>query len=72
MGCGIPHLTRRPPSPKDRGFLRPNVIGSFNQRSAARGGMATGWVLTEFPVGEDKGAGTRDFMRWTLPAARGR
>jgi DNA-binding transcriptional MocR family regulator len=50
---------------RDRGFLRANAIGSFNQKSAARRGLATSWVLTEFPVGDDKGAGTRDFMRWT-------
>jgi hypothetical protein len=48
----------------DRGFIRPNVIGSFNLKSVARRGMATSWVLTEFPVGEEKGAGSRDFTRW--------
>jgi hypothetical protein len=50
---------------QDRGFLRPAALGSFGRPSATRRGMATSWRLTEFPVGEEKGAGTRDFMRWT-------
>ena len=49
---------------RNRGFIRPNVVGAFSLKSGARHGMATSWVLTEFPVGEEKGAGSRDFMRW--------
>jgi hypothetical protein len=55
-----------------RGFIRPSVVGAFNLKAGARRGMATSWVLTEFPIGEEKGAGSRDFMRWkapTVPAA---
>lgn len=50
---------------QDRGFIRPNVVGAFSMKFAARRGLATSWVLTEFPIGEDGGPGSRDFMRWT-------
>ena len=56
---------------RDRGFIRPNVEGAFNLKSGARQGLATSWVLTEFPIGEAMGSGTKDFMRWkpTVPGA---
>jgi GNAT superfamily N-acetyltransferase len=53
---------------RDRGFIRPNAVGAFNLKAGARCGMATSWVLTEFPVGEAAGAGSRDFMRWRPPS----
>jgi hypothetical protein len=68
MGVGKNQAAHAFADLQDRGFIRANVIGSFNQKFAARRGMATSWVLTEFPVGDEKGAGTRDFMRWTPPA----
>jgi hypothetical protein len=46
-----------------RGFIRPNVAGHFR----VKGGPATSWILTEFPIGNAKGAGTRDFMYWQPP-----
>ena len=49
---------------QDRGFLRPNVVGAFSLKHEARRGNATSWILTEFPIGDAKGAGSRDFMRW--------
>ncbi len=49
---------------QERGFLRPNVVGAFSLKFEARRGNATSWILTEFPIGEAKGAGSRDFMRW--------
>ena len=54
---------------QDRGFIRANVVGAFNLKAGARRGMATSWVLTEYPVGDAMGAGSRDFMRWTPSAA---
>ena len=57
---------------QDRGFIRPSVHGGFGFKDGARQGLATSWILTEFPIGEEKGAGSRDFMRWkpkpTVPA----
>lgn len=52
---------------QDRGFIRPNVVGAFSLKSGARRGMATSWILTEFPIGEEKGTGSREFMRWKAP-----
>lgn len=49
---------------QDRGFVTPNIIGAFSLKLEARRGNATSWILTEFPIGEAKGAGSRDFMRW--------
>ena len=49
---------------QDRGFIRTNVVGAFNLKVDARRGNATSWILTEFPIGDSKGAGTKDFMRW--------
>lgn len=49
---------------QERGFLLPNIVGAFNLKHEARRGNATSWILTEFPIGEAKGAGSRDFMRW--------
>ena len=54
---------------RDRGFIRPAVVGAFNLKCGARRGMATSWILTEFPIADEQGAGSRDFMRWTAPAA---
>jgi len=53
---------------QDRGFIRPNVVGGFDYKDGARKGLATSWILTEFPIGDEKGAGSRDFMRWKPPA----
>lgn len=52
----------------DRGFLRVNVVGAFNMKSAARRGSATTYILTEHPVGAENGPGSREFMRWRPPA----
>lgn len=49
---------------QDRGFIRPKVVGAFNLKLDARRGNATSWIITEFPIGDAKGAGTKDFMRW--------
>ncbi|MGQ3300182.1 hypothetical protein [Reyranella sp.] len=49
---------------QERGFIRPNIVGAFNLKAEARRGNATSWILTEFPIGEAKGAGSREFMRW--------
>ena len=52
---------------QDRGFIRPNKKGGFNVKATRGGGAATTWILTEYPIGEAQGAGTRDFMRWPPP-----
>lgn len=48
---------------RERGFIRPNRIGAFNLKSNARRGMATTWILTEYPMGNET-SGTKDFMKW--------
>jgi hypothetical protein len=45
------------------GFIRPSRPGGFSWKTGARRGDATCWELTEFPIGDLKGPGTRDFMR---------
>ena len=45
-----------------KGWIRPNVAGDFKVKTAAGGGRATSWILTEFPVGN--ALATKDFMRW--------
>lgn len=49
---------------QERGFIRPSIVGAFSLKHEARRGNATSWILTEFPIGDAKGAGSRDFMRW--------
>lgn len=46
------------------GFIRPNVLGAYNLKSAARRGEATSWILTEHPIGDAPGSGSKDFMAW--------
>jgi hypothetical protein len=46
------------------GFIRPKVLGAYNLKSAARRGEATTWILTEHPIGDAQGAGSRDFLTW--------
>lgn len=55
---------------QDRGFVRPNVVGAFDLKTGARRGAATSWILTEYPIGDELGAGSRDFMRWRPPAQK--
>jgi hypothetical protein len=47
-----------------RGIIRPAVKGGFSWKTGSRRGDATAWILTEFPIGNEKGVGTREFMRW--------
>jgi hypothetical protein len=46
------------------GFIRPKTLGAYNLKSAARRGEATTWIMTEHPIGEAVGVGSRDFMTW--------
>jgi hypothetical protein len=46
------------------GFVRPKALGAYNLKSAARRGEATTWIMTEHPIGDAVGAGSRDFMTW--------
>jgi hypothetical protein len=48
----------------DRGFIRVARQGAFNIKATARKGDATAWLLTEFPAGDGKGVGSKDFMSW--------
>jgi hypothetical protein len=57
---------------RDRGFIQPHVVGAFNLKSGARRGQATSWVLTEFPVGDALGVGTKEFMRWRASPVKNR
>lgn len=63
LGCGKNLAAELFEELQDRGFIRPNEVGAFNMKSAARRGKATTWILTEHPFGNAT-AGTRDFMRW--------
>lgn len=47
---------------EDKGFIRPNRLGSFNWKDGSRRGLATSWILTEFAFGD--AIPTKDFMRW--------
>jgi hypothetical protein len=51
-----------------KGFIRAVKRGAFSWKTAARRGDATCWHLTEFPVGDGMGVGTKDFMRWKAEA----
>jgi len=55
------------------GFIRPKTIGEYGRGRAfdlksniARRGEATTWILTEHPIGDANGAGSRDFLSWML------
>jgi hypothetical protein len=55
------------------GFIRPKLVGEYQRANAfdikskaARRGEATTWILTEHPIGDAPGAGSRDFMAWRL------
>ncbi len=50
-----------------RGFIRVARRGEYTMKMASRRGDATAWILTEYPIGDAKGAGTRDFMKWKPP-----
>lgn len=63
LGCGKNLAAELFEELQDRGFIRPNEVGAFNMKSAARRGKATTWILTEHPLGNAT-AGTREFMRW--------
>ncbi len=47
---------------EDKGFIRPNRLGSFTWKDGSRRGLATSWILTEFAFGD--AVPTKDFMRW--------
>lgn len=49
---------------REKGFIRPSRTGGFSWKVGAQRGDATAWILTEFPLGAEKGIGTREFMRW--------
>jgi hypothetical protein len=63
LNAGRSFASRRFLELQDKGFIRPKEIGAFNRKALAGSGMATSWVLTEFPIG-NAAAGTKDFMRW--------
>jgi DNA-binding transcriptional regulator YhcF (GntR family) len=53
------------------GFIRPKKVGDYKRSdafriksAATRRGEATTWILTEHPIGEAVGAGSRDFVTW--------
>jgi DNA-binding Lrp family transcriptional regulator len=55
------------------GFIRPKVVGDYKRSEAfdiksgtTRRGEATTWILTEHPIGDAGGAGSRDFTSWRL------
>lgn len=52
---------------QDRGFIRVSKAGAFSLKMSSRRGDATAWALTEYPVGNEMGVGTKDFMRWAPP-----
>ena len=49
---------------QERGFIQVAQAGAFSWKTASRRGDATAWTLTEFPLANGKGPGTREFMRW--------
>jgi hypothetical protein len=52
---------------RDRGFIRPSVLGAFNVKATSGKGRATCWILTDQPVGTAT-TGTKDYMHWQRPA----
>ena len=49
---------------KAHGFIRPKDAGHFTVKCLLGNGRATTWILTEHPIGEAMGTGSKDFMQW--------